>query len=1085
MAGEYRQALEALYGGAPALQQQANLWLNDFQKQQVAWEAALSCLGSNERTEFAFFSANVLLKKTKSVDWSHLTPEQREQLRVAVSSKFDTWVMDSGNALVVQRLAMVMSAVAVVSGPDASEDLVGRSFSMAAATATQGTAVLQYALHMLLHVAEETLGLDSRRKTALAKRLCQHMEKVMHLVQQVVLNMDSGSGPAAAALACQCLLAWLKLDPDNDGTLVLSPGAFASASGPLFPGLLGILRLPLSAGASYESAASSATDLLVEVLGPGKNSPNPGEDAAALRAAIAGLLALREAVPSTAEGAEGMCTAIARVAAAIIERDTELVVDPHGEQQKIAEAASEYFLMVNTVPVAERHIQLHVQLYSNALPLFMRHAMFPADFTSWAEAEEDEDSFHRFRDFQLADVLRTAFMMFRDVQLADVLETTYNMMKADYLTTMHSAISSATTWQQYEVVLYCIRAVSLRVKARILGRTGEPPTSRSGDPETVRAAAEAHSQLLAIFNVSCGGDASSKSAAAFLSNPWVCRSTSHLIGEYAAWFGKADQVPLEEALRVLLHALCLPMSWSHAAHAFRNVCVRCKDQLCGGTALTGLMDLAARAVAPAPAPGTLAASVAMELDDRLAVVEGLARVIAGLPPATAAEAGLYLIRPIVERAQSLAHAGTTPEQLTQLSTELRLIPAAIRFLDYPGTVVVGVGSLQPHSPPLTTDHATCPCSTGLSSLQSTDHATCPSSVGTTPEQLTQLSTELRLMAAAIRFLDYPGSGGAPPEGQHPALKTLEGAWPILSAVSQAPICQRDPNVVEALCEVYQGAFLFAKSAARPLQSTPIASVLTIFKKAVLSAKSAARPLQSTPIASRAVLSAKSAARPLLSTLIVSVLSIFKESLHASCCDVLGTSVEVFGEVKSHPEAQALQHQALATMCGASAEHMQQRMQHHDIDSCAELVLSFISHLIALPDKLAGDMQAETAQQLARLTSSVSADGERVMSALCTSLCDSCPRGSLRSLSGCIYGFLSSATFGAAASSWFAQDIQGHPGGVPGVKADLLQPEDRQRLCALVLKRPMFPRGRFDALLSDVASIARGEATGDVLLAFEM
>ena len=50
---------------------------------------------------------------------------------------------------------------------------------------------------------------------------------------------------------------------------------------------------------------------------------------------------------------------------------------------------------------------------------------------------------------------------------------------------------------------------------------------------------------------------------------------------------------------------------------------------------------------------------------------------------------------------------------------------------------------------------------------------------------------------------------------------------------------------------------------------------------------------------------------------------------------------------------------------------------------------------------------------------------------------------------------------------------------------LLQPEDRQRFCNLALMRPMLARGRFDALVADFAAVARGEATPDVLLAYEL
>ena len=58
---------------------------------------------------------------------------------------------------------------------------------------------------------------------------------------------------------------------------------------------------------------------------------------------------------------------------------------------------------------------------------------------------------------------------------------------------------------------------------------------------------------------------------------------------------------------------------------------------------------------------------------------------------------------------------------------------------------------------------------------------------------------------------------------------LEAAWPILSSVSQAPVCQANPQVVEALCEVYQRSIMVAKQAARALLPTLIISVMNIFR----------------------------------------------------------------------------------------------------------------------------------------------------------------------------------------------------------------------------------------------------------------
>ena len=48
-------------------------------------------------------------------------------------------------------------------------------------------------------------------------------------------------------------------------------------------------------------------------------------------------------------------------------------------------------------------------------------------------------------------------------------------------------------------------------------------------------------------------------------------------------------------------------------------------------------------------------------------------------------------------------------------------------------------------------------------------------------------------------------------------------------MAQAPVCQSDTQVVEALCEVYQRSIMAAKQAARSLLPILIQSVMAIFK----------------------------------------------------------------------------------------------------------------------------------------------------------------------------------------------------------------------------------------------------------------
>jgi hypothetical protein len=54
-----------------------------------------------------------------------------------------------------------------------------------------------------------------------------------------------------------------------------------------------------------------------------------------------------------------------------------------------------------------------------------------------------------------------------------------------------------------------------------------------------------------------------------------------------------------------------------------------------------------------------------------------------------------------------------------------------------------------------------------------------------------------------------------------------------------------------------------------------------------------------------------------------------------------------------------------------------------------------------------------------------------------------------------------------------------------MEASLLKPEDCRAFGAVALQERVLLRGRFDALVADFASIARGEGTADALLAYQM
>ena len=73
------QALSALYGTDPTLQQQANAWLEQYSATATAWDGALSLISPAVPLEAQFFGCNMLLTKVRR-DWSSLGPHESQHI---------------------------------------------------------------------------------------------------------------------------------------------------------------------------------------------------------------------------------------------------------------------------------------------------------------------------------------------------------------------------------------------------------------------------------------------------------------------------------------------------------------------------------------------------------------------------------------------------------------------------------------------------------------------------------------------------------------------------------------------------------------------------------------------------------------------------------------------------------------------------------------------------------------------------------------------------------------------------------------------------------------------------------------------
>ena len=215
------------------------------------------------------------------------------------------------------------------------------------------------------------------------------------------------------------------------------------------------------------------------------------------------------------------------------------------------------------------------------------------------------------------------------------------------------------------------RVVSGAVRTRAL--QAEP----IGDPAILADVQHTSAFLAALFAGICTGNPP---------HPALATSVAQCVGDYATWFGRVPNAPLQAALQQLLAFMAVPQAAQSAATAFRNLCVRCGSQLCSPADLTPLIH-AARAALSAPGmffqracgcgiymnvpqqehaflcPRTFKfklwsrricllcwiAGSQVEQEWQKLMVEGLARVVILLPASEAAAAGLQIAQAIVER----------------------------------------------------------------------------------------------------------------------------------------------------------------------------------------------------------------------------------------------------------------------------------------------------------------------------------------------------------------------------------------------------------------------------------------------------
>ena len=134
-----------------------------------------------------------------------------------------------------------------------------------------------------------------------------------------------------------------------------------------------------------------------------------------------------------------------------------------------------------------------------------------------------------------------------------------------------------------------------------------------------------------------------------------------------------------------------------------------------------------------------------------------------------------------------------------------------------------------------------------------------------------------------------------------------------------------------------------------------------------------------------------------------------------------------------------------------------------------------------------DISATLCPHSLRLSALLQSEAPTLAAHLMYSMLETCPQQALRPLAGSLYSLITCPALATSAHAWMGQAMSNLEtdftarGG-----SDRIGPQGRGRFLALsVARQPPLSRGRYEALVSDMAAWSRGEEGEGALLAYEM
>lgn len=650
-AGELQAAISTvLFANSDPLQLRlANDWIVGFLASPLAWPASLFLAFSPEgcglgiEQEVRFFSLNLLLSKIRT-DWLNIAASDAREIYEVLHRQLS---LKCHSAVVSSRLCVVIGAVAPIAGVDTCYELVTKVVEAQESNASVESSQLNLLLKidLLTALAEETL----HRGRTLSWMIRDCMEdccpQVLTYLNALVTSCEHSE---VRGKVFTCFERWIPAG------VVLSE--IFTDYGALFAALLEALKVPEES--VFQPAVWALSELVsqVDVL--------PGREAA-ISALIKTILAQKWQYDKAAAGveanesggapvyAQGLClllSEIGSIEAGLVCRSgvdgariLEWLVDASGGGGGLgsegALMAVEAWPRLAAIP-HERRGDLHPSAFIAAAQAILKAAKYPSTFEFWDDLSLEEEYFTRFRSSAADGALKAIF----------------KELDGTFLSLIPEILNGTSSWQDAEVCLFAAASIS----------------------KEVIAAARAQNQIAisflgAIYMQVLGS--SIENGSSYKQNERLVSTSVDLLKSYSEWTASEGTL-LQHSLHYVINSFCMSAVRLEASHAFKELCLKGAPLLATLWPIDALIGSCEAALS---SPVNLSKDEEMQV--QVVVVQGLASVLAVLPPADAERGLVRLTFGAASTIKEVAALGmgTSHPPTSVLESALNVVSAAVEY----------------------------------------------------------------------------------------------------------------------------------------------------------------------------------------------------------------------------------------------------------------------------------------------------------------------------------------------------------------------------------------------------------------------